>query len=273
MTVLIPFAMDAITGEICEVGEVPRGRSCGCVCLSCHSGMVARQGPKREWYFAHDSGAKNGPDRACDLSFYSACRLYIIDQLKRGRIRSVSVPPSGRSPRHSHSDRRQWTILDSLEFYDSQEFGDVKAAVGEYTLEIFLDYTGRRAIIEPKDRSKTAVLSVALQYVQSRFLQARSGENVLARIASDMFLEEGPHKAWFYHPNNRAIAGAARTAPLDAEVPQSFSLPSLAADGAGFACCYVCEIEWRCRKEESRICPRCKQGTTKFGARSWYSKT
>lgn len=42
-------------GRLVHVSEVPRGQLCGCTCVSCHLGLIAKKGPKRKHHFAHRS--------------------------------------------------------------------------------------------------------------------------------------------------------------------------------------------------------------------------
>ncbi|MFK5948472.1 MAG: hypothetical protein QM500_06850 [Methylococcales bacterium] len=41
---LIPFAINKSNGALVEVGDVDRGKNCGCVCPSCKQGVLSRHG-------------------------------------------------------------------------------------------------------------------------------------------------------------------------------------------------------------------------------------
>lgn len=50
----IPFALK--NGEIVEISAVESGLACGCICVSCHSPLIARKGSVRVHHFSHTSG-------------------------------------------------------------------------------------------------------------------------------------------------------------------------------------------------------------------------
>ena len=43
-----------VNNKIVEVDNVKNGKSCDCKCITCHGPLVARQGEKNSWHFAHD---------------------------------------------------------------------------------------------------------------------------------------------------------------------------------------------------------------------------
>lgn len=264
MPVLIPFALDAVTGEVREIGDVNRGRACDCVCISCGSELEARQGEKRVWHFAHDDRGIDGPKKECELSFESACRLFIIHLLKRGAIARVSVPPgSSINGAHSKSAGR-WKVLDDLRFEESHEYGDVKAVRAGYALEVIMVYGERSIISEPKDMFHTAVLGFHVESVRKKFYASRGGSKVLSDIVSELFLAEGKHKVWLYYPSTM-------TRSADQAYPDKVSSGSSSdrpERSQGFAYCYSCDYEWVSGREAGRICPRCDKGTTTYSSRS-----
>jgi len=182
-----------------EIGDVPRGRRCGCICPSCKAGLIARQGSEKAWYFAHDAWAENRPDKKCDISFESACRLFIIDRLKDGQIPVITTPAVGNLVADKGRSRPV-TKLEGLVFVDSEEYGDVKAAVKGYTLEVFLDYSSRVRPCPPEKPDSTGVLAFSVELVRRRYLEVRGGARMLAGIVKDMFAEVGAAKFWLYHP-------------------------------------------------------------------------
>ena len=50
------FAAADAAGAIRFATEVPRGSACGCFCPVCSSPLVAKQGERLEWHFAHEAG-------------------------------------------------------------------------------------------------------------------------------------------------------------------------------------------------------------------------
>lgn len=268
-----------------EVGDVPRGRRCGCICPSCKAGLVAKQGTEKEWHFAHDARAENRPDKKCDISFESACRLFIIDRLKEGQIPVISTPAVG-SPVADKGRSRPVTKLEGLMFVDSEEYGDVKAVVKGYTLEIFLDYSSRMRPAPPEKPDSTGVLAFPVELVRRRYLEVRGGARVLAGIVKDMFAEVGAGKFWLYHPaiqkaepqqvivemptpviGSRPLVGSSpnpaggylgKSGGHEAviRVPPKRSEPR-SVDQPGSYRCFGCLHEWVGGEVSGRRCPQC----------------
>lgn len=72
----IPFGLRESDGAIIDAYAVSRGRRCGCICPSCQTPLIARQGEEKVWHFAYAS--RNVYDRTaqeCDFSFYVSVRL------------------------------------------------------------------------------------------------------------------------------------------------------------------------------------------------------
>ena len=191
MTALVPFAIDKSTGLITEVANVPRGAACGCVCPSCGTELLARQGTEREWHFAHNFRSTDTPAEECDLAFDTACRLFIIDMLLAGHVTHMSLPAlPDRPPRR----------LQSPQFVRSTEYGDVCAPLGQYKLEVFINYPGRARPTPPADPGSTGVLSIEIHEVQKRYMAANARKGVLTGIVRDILVNEGQGRTWLYHP-------------------------------------------------------------------------
>lgn len=63
------FAVDE-QDRIVSVREVPRGRACRCRCPRCHEALIARQGDRNKWHFAHENDAdcSGGAESALHLA-------------------------------------------------------------------------------------------------------------------------------------------------------------------------------------------------------------
>lgn len=294
MTAKIPFAIDKETGEVREVGDVPRGRACGCICPSCKAGLMARQGDVNEWHFAHDSEPYNRPDRECDVSFESACRLFVIDLLKSGRIPEIGTPALGHGSGISDVRSRPPKSLRGLLFTDSDEYGDVKANVEsggrKYTLEVFIDYPGRVKPGPPRAPDSTGVLAFPVTEVRRRYTSTCGGPQVLAGIVAAIFAETGAGKSWLYHPAMKktepppeeAVGGAPPTVVPPAELRQKglmgrgntvrFSKRPDTENAVGIVPrqgkpktkdqhgaykCWWCNCSWQGGEISGRTCPGC----------------
>lgn len=67
-------------GEIRFVGDVPKGAACRCVCPTCASPLVARQGQENEWHFAHEASQER-PE--CAVGAMNLARTLGIEYLRR----------------------------------------------------------------------------------------------------------------------------------------------------------------------------------------------
>lgn len=79
MAAVMIAAYDA-AGEIRFVGDVPNGVSCGCICPTCGSPLVARQGRENEWHFAHEASQER-PE--CLVGAMNLARGLGIEHLRR----------------------------------------------------------------------------------------------------------------------------------------------------------------------------------------------
>lgn len=290
MSALIPFGIDKETRSIREVGDVPRGRKCGCICPSCKAGLVARKGSENEWHFAHDHRAEARPKKKCDISFESACRLFVIDLLKSGQIPMIATPAVGNSLAAGNGRYRPATQLEGLEFVDSQEYGDVKAEIKGYTLEVFIDYSSRVRPDAPGNPESTGVLAFPVDQVRNRYMAVRGGPRVLAGIVKDIFADVGTWKRWLHHPfiqkatppsemsKNRGSAAGILTDEQVTRItwglggqarsgrPPSFGSATQVvpirreprrADQKGAYKCYRCDHTWQGGESSGRVCPQC----------------
>lgn len=69
------FARDN-DGKVVEVTQVERGLGCHCICLGCGGRLVAKQGTKVVWHFAHDqpTGSQSCGETALHLAAKAALR-------------------------------------------------------------------------------------------------------------------------------------------------------------------------------------------------------
>lgn len=73
---LIPFSLRLIEQQFVDVSEVERGKNCGCVCPSCKTALISRQGKVNEWCFAHAAkGSADSIENECEFSFWVSIAL------------------------------------------------------------------------------------------------------------------------------------------------------------------------------------------------------
>lgn len=272
---------------------MPRGRKCGCICPSCKASLIARKGNENEWHFAHDHRADDRPDKKCDISFESACRLFVIDLLKSDQVPVITTPGISQLPpvTGGKSRSRSAAKVEGLSFFDSEEYGDVKADIKGYTLEIFLDYPSRVPPEPPRTPGSTGVLAFPVAEVRRRYMTVRGGPRVLAEIVKSIFAEAGAGKKWLYHPVTQKVQAPPPGDQVKAEAPALMSseqlkgepgrlgggarssrpppttgtlvnaarkgAPPRSADEIGTYKCYRCHHTWEGGEVSGRVCPWC----------------
>jgi competence CoiA-like predicted nuclease len=70
--------LDQETEQLVDVANVSRGGECGCICPSCKTPLIARQGDIKEWHFAHRTrNVHQDTKNECEYSFNVSVRLMI----------------------------------------------------------------------------------------------------------------------------------------------------------------------------------------------------
>jgi hypothetical protein len=195
------------------VASVPRGRHCGCICPSCSTPLVARQGKQKEWHFAHRSrGVHEETQRKCEYSFLLSVRL-MIRQLSMNGLRfrtpGLSDEIEVASDSSSRSLRFEFVVTkESVIELESPRVGvpfsgvevDVLGNVKNIPFAIFCTYHGRD-IPAPLSRpqiERSGVVELNLDEVAYRFKQDKNGRYV---DTLQSYIEDSTDgKNWIYHP-------------------------------------------------------------------------
>ena len=286
--VLIPFAIRKSTGEYVEVASVEKGKQCGCVCPSCRQGMIARHCKSKAWHFAHDPNADDKPVRDCDVSFFSCCRLFILELLSSGEISKFktpdllvtevydSFPPSELSDYATKSKQLEGLTFDTSGIYDAV------AKIDNFRLHLFLEYRGRLQPDLPKEK-KSGAISINIETIREQFLLKKGGAVVLSELISHLFEEDEGHKRWIYHPLEEKTRAELRHRIetegdalfrddyddfMDVHSEQNIhsdsvvmSLPNIPAkvERYGDFTCVICNVTWQGKEFSSVRCPKCKK--------------
>ena len=89
---LIPFGLSLESNSLVDVQSVPRGKGCGCICPSCKTPLIAKQGGVKEWHFAHASkNVSEQVENACEYSFLVSVRLMALQLI--GDSFRLKLPP------------------------------------------------------------------------------------------------------------------------------------------------------------------------------------
>lgn len=265
----IPFAIESCSGELVEVGHVKAGRDCGCVCPSCGQSVIARQGNINQWHFAHDSKCVTPPDSLCEISFYVCCKRFVIEQLTKNKVLTLSTPSYTVSEKLLiRSDVSLKSISTSMVVTDGRMIAvdcfikdcnfDLAVVVGSHIIDVVLDHPERS--LPQIESNINAVLLVNLKFIAERYEGVRSAPELIQQAVSDLFSTDISHKRWLFHPRELPVRVQLRE-KLSAELnsckiidQQSFAEPAAQSQSVR---CKMCNETWNWGTGEPFNCKTC----------------
>lgn len=221
---LIPFGLDPNTGRLHDVADVPRGKSCGCICASCGLPLVARHGDVNEWHFAHltSHGHKNAK-KACEFSFFVSVRQMIkqiISEQASFKTPSFKDSVSINGGIYSQSVSKFFAVTEERvveleEVHLEAEFSgclvDAVAHVKGVPIAIVVTYPGRHVpdgLLRPSN-AKSGVIRISVDHIP-RYFSSSLAEGKSYRVAlSEYLADESVGKTWVYHPRHEQARSSA----------------------------------------------------------------
>lgn len=214
----IPFGLELTSNQLIDVGSVPRGNACGCICPSCNTPLVARQGDDNEWHFAHRSQkVHNETRKECEYSFAVSVRLMIRQLSDDGlKFRTPSLKRTLQAiSEHSHesADFSYLVTEGHLLQLENVQVGiqfcgvtvDVLGFVEGVPFVIYVTYKDRNLPLELKNPSiaKCGIVELNVNGVPKLFQLEEKGQykEVLRRYIE----EEIDGKLWAYHPRDHRL--------------------------------------------------------------------
>lgn len=212
----IPFGLDFDDGSLVDVENVPRGAKCGCVCPSCKTPLIARQGDEKEWHFAHASRriykcTKN----ECQYSFYVSVRL-MARQLIGDEI--TMRLPEYRGTVTRHDNRRGYPLSEPFLVTKSKEIiisnvevetcfagvpVDLVGQINDFRFVVYFTHPGRNIPPELASivDSQSGVIAVALDGLgKTMFRGERGDRRSYQSILRKFLINDLESKHWVYHP-------------------------------------------------------------------------
>lgn len=224
-TNLIPFGLRVKDGVFVDVFDVPRGKHCGCICPSCKTPLIARQGDIKEWHFAHDTRSTYArTEKVCKFSFYVSVRM-MARQVISEKIELV-LPryEDAISEIHKSSGRRvsipfvvanqQRILLTQVEI--EKTFAgvpvDIVGKVKSYRFVIFFSHPSRnvpRSLYSPGDQ-KCGIIGISLEPLARLFSTSKGKEKSYKDILQEYLTNHIESKTWLYHPRYASCENEAK---------------------------------------------------------------
>lgn len=210
------------SNQLVDVGSVPKGNNCGCICPSCQTPLVARQGNEKEWHFAHRSQkVHNETTKECEYSLPVSIRM-MIRQLSEKGI-------DFRTPKYEvvlHYANQGYGILKTFKHLVTDEkvvslkdiqigvnfsgvIVDVVGFVNDVPLVIFVTYKDRQypKELEKPDPPRCGIVRIAVEEISRKFKDEKKGRYI--KVLEDYLGNEVAGKHWIYHARQEKIKGLA----------------------------------------------------------------
>lgn len=192
---MIPLGILLETGELVDIADVLRGRSCGCVCPSCEGSLVAKQGDSKQWHFAHDSRPSNPPHRICESAVWGPFKTYAINYYAGSGITTVTLPGH---PGVGSEDRQHYNI--TITRSDKSDLAIVFPTGHKVLIEF--EYPGADFPLGARENPADGVIAINLDsiliYYDDLNRPKKWIEGALDRLWNN--LSDSRHTEWYYHP-------------------------------------------------------------------------
>lgn len=274
---------------------MPRGKNCGCICPSCKTPLIARQGNVNEWHFAHASRSVYGKtEHECEFSFYVSVRMMARQLI--GETLEILLPkyegvvvkelPWKKYARLAFLVTKSQTIfMHDVEVETNYKHVsvDVVGQVKEVPFVIYFTHPGRSVPHElyELESLKCGVISVSLEDVPNMFLEAKTSSRSYHNLLSDFLVNDTESKSWVYHPRYKACEQKAiedlekhEVSPAETMGPEDDSSrfdAFFSNDASGLSTeslkqepkrlaeyeCVMCHTLWKGWEPGASACPKC----------------
>jgi hypothetical protein len=285
---LVPFGLQEATGELVDVHSVGRGAACGCICPSCRTPLIARQGKAKIWHFAHESrGTEQHAQEPCDYSLWVSIKLMARQLFKQAS--SVTVPAHkiyGHAGRHSielEVTREQSvqvtnveteTVLCGMAVDVAAQIPSVDAQAS-FRLGFCFEYPGRapNPIADTSElaAAKAGLIEIDLSHVARLFAGAprNSGSAGYRELLRAFLFDTATAKRWLFHPRqSRKMAELRKTLkqlretagpePLVSVAPPPRSAPAQRGEILWYGC-RACRVKWVGLTSPRTFCLKCNE--------------
>lgn len=212
---LIPFGKDTLTKRLVDVSEVAKGAKCSCICPGCGIPLIARQGNKKEWHFAHTKDHTQEKTGLCKYSWFVALRMMIRQILYEEH--EIFLPEYTKynplthkkiTITKSHRLTYDKCITDVIEKSEGHSF-DAKLAVRTHFLHVFVSYKGRKYFGYHHGQDIEGIIEIDLMGLRLTRQKQLTEKSCVAQLRN-MLKNPHPCKQWRYHKREQAIEEQSR---------------------------------------------------------------
>lgn len=289
---LIPFGFNPVDETFVDVRDVPRGAKCGCICPSCKTPLIAKQGEKKEWHFAHASQkVYQRTQKECEYSFYLSVRMMarqMIGDKLNIRLPEYKDVVSKVAPLSGHSLHEPFWITPPQEICLSDVeveaifegvLVDIVGYINDFRFVVYFTHPGRdvpQELKSPGDHH-SGVIAVALDELRGTiFRRAKEKDQSYLSILTEHLSNDLSSKHWIYHPRYQSCRQKAlekldvkvalsreqntRTRHFESSVSSRFEVdiapPNITGPLVSFEC-LNCDVRWQGRESGGNVCPKC----------------
>lgn len=271
---LVPFGYQVSQDQLVDVQQVPSGKKCGCICPSCRAPLVARQGSKKVWHFAHDSkGELKNKLEKCSFSFYVSARM-MARQLIGNRL-SINVPglevalsekePFSDGHMHvaKHVTEAHTVVLEdvSLDTRVGENRVDLSGFIDGYCLAFVFTHPGRDEFdrLANISEDKTGVVGIALTGLMARFHGQKESNKTYSDILTEYISSDLISKKWIYHPRLRETERLVKSLMEEkiAEARRPFEQQAKLLEKNMRFDCRACKSSWTGISSSNASCRSC----------------
>tara|TARA_Y100000296_G_scaffold76653_1_gene97484 strand:- start:5124 stop:6215 length:1092 start_codon:yes stop_codon:yes gene_type:complete len=213
---LIPFGLHVPSASLTDVGSVEKGVQCDCICPSCKTPLIARQGEIKEWHFAHQSRSTEQETEApCEYSLAVSLRLMIKQLFEEGAVfylpeykKTFTVPipgcfkPYQKTVTISQEAKVQFDNV-VIEYRKEEVLFDLVLTKGKHKLFVYITYKGRpfpEKLIHHEQQDAIVEFNVLALF--NAFSEVKMGQ--YKEILATFLASSVEGKKWRNHPREGA---------------------------------------------------------------------
>jgi len=212
---LIPFGYHVSSGDFLDVSDVANGKNNGCVCPSCDTPLIARQGEENDWHFAHASRkVYEQTSQECEYSFFVSVRMMVrqlignnllinLPQYKSQLVAPLSFGDKKIKIPFEVTRKNQITITDiNVEKQFDEVVFDFIGNVGSFKFMIFLSHEGRELPyrMAEKAHSNVGIIEISLMGIGKLFFHQEKQQTIYKTILLEYIQNDLDSKKWIDHP-------------------------------------------------------------------------